>query len=32
MPIISVEVMKIIDDREKCHTRCTGMRLSNSEV
>ena len=32
MPIISVEIMKIIDEREKCDTKCVGMRWSNSEV
>ena len=32
MPIISVEIMKIIDQREKCDTRCVVMRWSNSGV
>ena len=32
MPIISVEIMKIIDEREKCDTKCVVMRWSNSEV
>ena len=32
MPIISVEIMKIIYDREKCDTGCVVMRWSNSEV
>ena len=32
MFIISVEVMKIIDEREKCNTKCAVMKLSNSEV
>ena len=32
MPIISVELMKIIDERQRCDTRCVVMRWSNSEV
>ena len=32
MPIISVEIMKIIDEREKCDTRCVVMRWSNSSI
>ena len=32
MLIISVEIMKIIDEREKCDTRCVGMKWTNSEV
>ena len=32
MPIISVEIMKIIDEKEKCDTMCVGMRWSNNEV
>ena len=32
MPIISVEIMKIIDEKEKCDTKCIVMRWSNSEV
>ena len=32
MPIISVEIMKTIDEREKCDTRYVVMRWSNSEV
>ena len=32
MPIISVELMKIIDQRERCDTKCAVMRWSNSEV
>ena len=32
MPIISVEITKKIDERERCDTRCVVMRLSNSEV
>ena len=32
MPIISVEIMKTIDERERCDTRCVAMRWSNSEV
>ena len=32
MPIISVEIMKIIDEKEQCDTSCVVMRWSNSEV
>ena len=32
MPIISVEIMRTIDERERCDTRCVVMRWSNSEV
>ena len=32
MPIISVEIMKIIDERERCDTGCVAMRWSNSKV
>ena len=32
MSIISVEIMKIIDERERCDSRCVVMRWSNSEV
>ena len=32
MPIISVELMKIIDEMEKCDTRCVVMRWSNSKT
>ena len=32
MPIIRVEIMKIIDERKKCDTRCVVMRWSNTEV
>ena len=32
MPIISVEIMKIIDERERCDTRCVVMRQSNNEA
>ena len=32
MPIISAEIMKIIDQRERCDTRCVVMRWSNSEL
>ena len=32
MPIIRVEIMKIIDERERCDTRCVLMRWSNNEV
>ena len=32
MPIISVEIIKTIDERERCDTRCVVMGWSNSEV
>ena len=32
MPIINVEIMKAIDEREKCNIRCVLIRWSNSEV
>ena len=32
MLIISIEVMKIIDERERCDTRCIVMRWGNSKV
>ena len=32
MPIISAEIMKVIDERERCDTRCAIMRRSNNEV
>ena len=32
MLIISVEIMKTIDERERCDTRCVVMRWSNGEV
>ena len=32
MPIYTVEIMKIIDEREKCDTRCVVMRWGNNEV
>ena len=32
MPIIRVEIMKIIDERERCDTRCAGVRWSNTEI
>ena len=32
MPIITVEVTKSIDERERCYTRCAVMRWSNSEM
>ena len=32
MPIISVEIMKTIDERERCDKMCVVMRWSNSEV
>ena len=32
IPIISVEIMKTIDERERCDTKCAAMRWSNSEV
>ena len=31
MPIISVEVMKTIDGRERCETRCVVMRRTNNK-
>ena len=32
MPITSVEIMKIIDERERCDTMGVVMRRSNSKV
>ena len=32
MLIISIEVMKTIDERERCDTRFVVMKLGNSEV
>ena len=32
MPIISVEIIKIIDEKERCDIRCTVMRWSKTEV
>ena len=32
MSIISVEIIKTIDERERCDSRCVVMRWSNSEV
>ena len=32
MPIISVEIMKTIDERERCDTRCVVVRRNNSKV
>ena len=32
MPIISVEIMKILDGRERHDTRCVVMRRSNKKV
>ena len=32
MPIISVETMKTIDERERCDTSFVVMRWSNSKV
>ena len=32
MPIISVEIMKIINERERCDKMCVVMRWSNREV
>ena len=32
MPIISAEIMKIIDERARCDLRCVVMRWSNSKV
>ena len=32
MPIISVEIMEIIDESGRCDTRCAVMRWTNNEV
>ena len=32
MPIIVVKIMKTIDERERCDTRCVVMRWSDSEM
>ena len=32
MPTISVEIMKLMGERERCDTRCVVMRWSDSEV
>ena len=32
MPVISVEIMKTIDERERCDTKCVPVRWSNSKV
>ena len=32
MPIISIETMKIKDERERYDTRCVVMRWSNSDA
>ena len=32
MPIVSVEILKTIDERERCDTRCDVMRWSSREV
>ena len=32
MPIIRIEIMKIMDEREKCDKGCVVMRWSNSKV
>ena len=32
MPRISVEIIKTINEREKCDSRCVVMRWSNSKV
>ena len=32
MVTISVEIMKTIDERERCDTKCLLMRWSNSKV
>ena len=32
MPMISIEIMKTIDGRERCDTTCVVMRWSNSNV
>ena len=31
MPMISAEIMKTIDEKERCGTRCVVMRWSNRE-
>ena len=30
--LISAEIMKVIDEREKCGMKCVVMRRSNNEV
>ena len=32
MPIISVEIMKTIDERQRCDIRCVVIRWSNSKA
>ena len=32
MPLISAEILKIIDKRERCDAKCVVMRWSSSEV
>ena len=32
MPIIIVEIMKTIDERERCDRKCVVMRWSDSEM
>ena len=32
MPIISIEIMETIDERERGNTRCVVMRWSNNKV
>ena len=32
MPIISVKIMKTVDERQRCDTRCVIIRWSNSET
>ena len=32
MPIISTEIMKVMDERKSGDTRCAAMRWNNSEV
>ena len=32
MPITGVEIMKTINERERCDTSCAVMRWSNSKV
>ena len=32
MPITGVEIMKTINERERCDTSCVVMRWSNSKV
>ena len=32
MPITSVEIMKTVDEGERCDKRCVAMRWTDSEV